>query len=81
MSLTFEQLAQVILNRLPEKIKLEKGRKKPYMLVAGTIEKEFYFQDELLETTIAILTEMDEQLESKEYLKKVMSSDEREKEI
>ena len=74
MSLTFEQLAQQMLNRLTEKITLTTGRKKPYMLVAGTIEKEFYYQDELLETTVAILVEMEEQLESEEYLKKVMSN-------
>ena len=74
MSLTFEQLAQQMLNRLPEKITLATGKKKPYMLVAGTIEKEFYYQDELLETTVAMLVEMDEQLESEEYLKKIMSN-------
>jgi hypothetical protein len=51
------------------------------MLVAGNIEKEFYYQDELLESVVAVLVEMDEQLESEEYLKQVINNCNGEKEI
>lgn len=82
MNSTFEQLAQRMLDRLPNKIKIKIGKTLPYMLVAGNIEKEFYYQDQLLETIIEVLTEMDEQLESEEYIKKLyQTNNDREKEI